>query len=84
MREAENTFNKFAKELPDGRRGVYHLVLKQFTEFHRLLTVECGMQIYLFTHLSFEAIPDAVFCYDWFSTHNEDEQSSAHPTGDMA
>jgi len=55
-----------------GRRAVRHLLLQEFSIFHMQL-VNAGVQIYLYTHESYEDAPEAVFCRDWFSTHSSSE-----------
>uniref|UniRef100_A0A6B2L943 Amidinotransferase n=1 Tax=Arcella intermedia TaxID=1963864 RepID=A0A6B2L943_9EUKA len=48
-----------------GPRETRKEVLFEFANLHRILT-QLGMEIYLFTHESFEETPDAVCVNDWF------------------
>lgn len=79
MSEASDVFEKTVKELPDGQRGVYHMILREFSELHNQLKNTFGMNVFLFTHESFEMIPDAMFVRDWFSTHSA-EETGGDPT----
>eukprot|EP01122_Echinamoeba_exundans_P014054 TRINITY_DN6288_c0_g1_i1.p1 TRINITY_DN6288_c0_g1~~TRINITY_DN6288_c0_g1_i1.p1 ORF type:complete len:960 (-),score=226.78 TRINITY_DN6288_c0_g1_i1:65-2857(-) len=79
MAEAAEVFDRTVKELPDGQRGVYHMILREFSELHNQLKNTFGMDVFLFTHETFEMIPDAMFVRDWFSTHSA-EETGGEPT----
>jgi hypothetical protein len=79
MAEAAEVFERTVKELPDGQRGVYHMILREFSELHNQLKNTFGMDVFLFTHETFEMIPDAMFVRDWFSTHSA-EETGGEPT----
>jgi len=61
------------KEMKEGKRGVYAQILREFALLHKVLTVDLGVEVFLFTHQIYEKIPDAVFVRDWFSTHSPAE-----------
>lgn len=73
MQDATEVFERSVKEMPDGQRGVYRMILKEFADLHDQLVNKFGMDVFLFTHESFERVPDAVFVSDWFSTHSAEE-----------
>ena len=52
-----------------GKRDVHAILLREFAELHRVLTVKLGLEVYLFTHEVFHHSPEALFVADWFSTH---------------
>ena len=46
-------------------------VLKEFSQLHRIISEQAGVQVHLFTHESYHDTPDACFPNNWFSTHTD-------------
>jgi arginine deiminase len=63
-----------------GKRDVHAVLLREFAELHRILTVKLGVEVYLFTHEVFHHSPEALFAADWFSTHRAGDLAG---TGDL-
>eukprot|EP01119_Soliformovum_irregulare_P002721 TRINITY_DN1297_c0_g1_i1.p1 TRINITY_DN1297_c0_g1~~TRINITY_DN1297_c0_g1_i1.p1 ORF type:complete len:907 (-),score=155.10 TRINITY_DN1297_c0_g1_i1:52-2682(-) len=76
MGEAAQTEDSLAHV--KGRRAVRQLMLRQYANLHKILC-SIGADVYLYTHETYQDIPEAVFCADWFSTHSAAE-TGGEPT----
>jgi arginine deiminase len=70
MAASHERFNRQIHTKGRGRRDVHAMLVAEFTELHRVLTVTAGVDVHLFTHETFHNAPDAMFVVDWFSTHS--------------
>lgn len=71
MASSQQRFLQAVQKKGQGKRDVHAILLREFAELHRVLTVKLGAEVFLFTHESFHQTPEAVFIADWFSTHRE-------------
>lgn len=69
MATSHQRFLQKIQQKGQGRRDVHAILLNEFAELHRVLTVKYGIEIHLFTHEIFHRSPDALFVADWFATH---------------
>jgi len=69
MAASHERFLQKIQQKGQGRRDVHAILVSEFAELHRVLTVKYGVEVYLFTHEVFHRSPDALFVADWFATH---------------
>jgi len=69
MASSHERFNRQIHTKGRGRRDVHAMLVAEFAELHRVLTVKAGVSVHLFTHETFHNSPEAMFVVDWFSTH---------------